>query len=171
MTTVTMEVKQSKILELSNLISQYDNGERENINVNEYSDWGKIVELLKSADIDESIYDDFLVNPTHYKNINAAILYNENWQQEEIEKEQLRIAKLHMTKLDFFKYVLKPNGITYTMLQELLHTDENLNATWQLCNHVYRGDETLNSFIFAKLPTLMPEQLTAIFEQYGVSEE
>lgn len=171
MATVTMETKQSKILELSNLISQYDNGERENINSSEYPQWQVISDMLKRAEISEDIYSDFLQNPTHYNVIDNEIVYNENWQAEAEQKEQERIAMLHITKQDFFEYVVKPHGISYPQLLQIVNSDEDLAASWDLCNHVYRGNEKLNQYIFHQIPNITEEQLTAIFEQHGVSEE
>ncbi len=168
---ITQEEKQSKINELSNLIAQYDNGERENLNAEEYSNWVKIVDMLRHSDIDENIYEDFLIYPTHYKVIDNVIFYNENWAKEEEDAENLRIAKLHMTKYDFFKHILQPNGITYPMLLQVLQTSEEMSAAWDLCQYVYRGDETLNRFIFSQIPNLTPAELTAIFEQYGVTND
>ena len=168
---ITQETKQEKLLELANLINQYDNGERETLNANEYNSWIKIVEMLRAADIDEAIYEDFLINPTHYIIADNTIIYNENWAKEQEEAEQIRIAKLHMTKYDFLKYVLKPNGITYPMLLQVISASEEMSEAWDLCQYVYRGDETLNKFIFEQIPNITPADLTAIFEQYGVADD
>ena len=170
MTTVTMEVKQSKILELSNLISQYNNGERENINTSEYPQWQLISETLKRADIEENIYNDFLVNPTHYKIVDGSITYNENWQTEAEQKEKERIAMLHVTKQDFFEYAIKPFGISYPHLLQIVNSDEDLAASWDLCNHVYRGNEKLNQYIFSQIPIMTEEKLTEIFETHCCAE-
>lgn len=169
MAKISEELKQAKLCELANLIFQYNNGETQNINVAEYDNWVAISEALKVADIQEKIYSDFLANPSHYKIVEGEIVFNKNWQAEEEAKEQQRIALLHMTKLDFFKFVLEPNGITYAQLQAVLSQNDSLKATWELCNHVYRGDETLNQFIFAQIPSLTPEALTEIFEAHKAS--
>lgn len=166
MATVTMETKQSKILELANLILQYDNGERENINAWEYPQWQTISEMLKRANIDESIYSDFLANPTHYKVIENQIVYNNNWEAEAEQKEKERIAMLHITKLDFYEYVLKPFGFSYAQLLQVISSDEDLAATFDLCNHVYRGNEKLNQYIFSQIPSMTEEKLTEIFEAH-----
>ena len=170
MAKISEEVKSAKMGELSNLIQQYENGERENINTSEYDMWVKVLSMLKVATIEENIYDDFLKNPTHYKVENEEIIYNENWEAEAAAKEQQRIAQLHMTKLDFFKNVLQPNGITYAALEQVIATNEILKATWNLCNHVYRGDEVLNEFIFEQIPSLTPKELTRIFERFAVTD-
>ncbi len=163
MTTVTTETKQSKILELSNLISQYDNGERENINTSEYPQWQVISEMLKRADIQESIYDDFLENPSHYSIIDNMIIYNENWQAEAEENEAKRIANLHITKQDFYIHLCKPVGITYKTLTDKI-VELNMQAEWELCNHVYYG--IIKPF-FNALPLKKTDaEIIKIFEQY-----
>lgn len=168
MAKLTTEKKQAKLFELANLIMQYDNGETENINIDEYPTWIKISTMLKDADIEESIYDDFLLNPSHYKISNSMIVYNENWENEELVAEQKRIAMLHITKYDFFKYICKPNNISYEQLTQLINSNEDLAAAWNLCSYVYRGDQTLNNYIFTNIENLTEETLTQIFEEHAV---
>lgn len=163
MTNVTQEIKQSKILELANLISQYDNGERENINSSEYPQWQVISDMLKRAEISEDIYSDFLQNPTHYNVVDNEIVYNENWQAEAEQKEQERIAMLHITKQDFFTYICTPAGISYDTLNSKIE-ELNMKPQWELCNHVYYG-------IIKPFLTVLPlgkteSEIIAIFEKY-----
>ena len=167
------ETKQSKVSEFSNLIYQYENRESKPLTWDEPSaetveGWKRIITLLGDSanSIDASIYEAFLAEPQKYIVVDNKIVLNENYDAEQAAKEQERIAKLHMTKYDFFKYVLEPNGITFAALQEVLATNDALNAAFTLCNHVYRGDETLNAFIFAQIPSLTAEALTAIFEEH-----
>ena len=99
------------------------------------------------------------------------------WEQkEEAEEAQRqaeleRIGKLKMTKYDFYKYVLQPNGITYAQLEQALANNIEAKPAWNLCNHVFRGDETLNEYIKTVIPTITDEVLTEIFEQYGIEGE
>ena len=86
--------------------------------------------------------------------------------QEARLKEAKRIAMLHMTKQDFFNYVCKPYGITYAKLEEVIASNDDLRAAWELCNHVYRGNEQLNNYILTVLPMLTAEKLTEIFEEH-----
>ncbi len=163
MTSVTQEVKQSKILELANLISQYDNGERENINSSEYPQWQVISDMLKRAEISENIYADFLQNPTHYKIVDNKIIYNDNWEAEAQEAEQERISKLHITKQDFYLYLCVPASISYETLKAKI-AELNMEPQWELCNHVYYG--IIQPFLTA-LPLGKTEQeIIEIFEQY-----
>lgn len=87
--------------------------------------------------------------------------------QEARLKEAKRIAMLHMTKQDFFNYVCKPYGITYAKLEEVIASNDDLRAAWELCNHVYRGNEQLNNYILTVLPMLTAEKLTEIFEEHS----
>ena len=81
-------------------------------------------------------------------------------------KEAKRIAMLHMTKQDFFNYVCKPHGVTYSQLEAIVAGNDDLRAAWNLCNHVYRGNEQLNNYILTVLPALTAEKLTEIFEEH-----
>ena len=81
-------------------------------------------------------------------------------------KEAKRIAMLHMTKQDFFNYVCKPYGVTYSQLETIVAGNDDLRAAWNLCNHVYRGNEQLNNYILTVLPALTAEKLTEIFEEH-----
>lgn len=95
------------------------------------------------------------------------------WEQkEEAEEAQRqaeleRIGKLKMTKYDFYKYVLQPNRITYTQLEQALATNTEAKTAWNLCNHVFRGDTTLNTYIKTVIPTITDEILTEIFIEKG----
>lgn len=90
--------------------------------------------------------------------------------QEQKLKEAERIAMLHMTKLDFFNYVCKPYGITYAQLEEVIAGNDDLKANWNLCNHVYRGNEQLNNYILTVIPVLTTEKLNEIFEEHCAKE-
>lgn len=87
------------------------------------------------------------------------------------QAELERIGRLKMTKYDFYKYVLRPNGITYAQLEQAVTANETVKPAWNLCNHVFRGDETLNRYIKTVIPTITDEVLTEIFEQYGIEGE
>lgn len=83
--------------------------------------------------------------------------------------EAERIAKLHMTKYDFFKYVCEPYGITYDALMAVVNSNDSIKAAWNLCNHVYRGNADLNAYILTVIPTLTEEKLNEIFEEHTES--
>lgn len=85
MTKLSNDIKQSKLCELANLIMQYNNGETQNINVDEYEKWVLISGMLNHAEIEENLFDDFLLNPTHYFIEDSEIVLNENWKQDEFD--------------------------------------------------------------------------------------
>ena len=92
-------------------------------------------------------------------------------QEQKEQEERERISMLSVTKLDFLKYVCKPNGITYTKLMEIINSNENLQEVWNLCERVYRGDEFLNKYIAKYIPNLTSDELDRIFMEinnYGV---
>lgn len=81
-------------------------------------------------------------------------------------KEAERVGRLKMTKLDFFKYVVAPTGTSYAQLLEAVGSNDLLKATWDLCNHVYRGDEVMNTYA-TDLLGVSAEQLDEIFKERG----
>lgn len=85
--------------------------------------------------------------------------------------EKKRIQKLYMTKYDFYKYAIKPNNIAYSQLEEILQTNDEMRAAWQLCNNVYRGDKTLCDNIGTIISSLTPEALDKLFIEYGTENE
>lgn len=86
------------------------------------------------------------------------------------EKKE-RIAKMSMTKYDFFKYVCQPYGITYKQLVAAANSTDEMAAAWNLCSAVYRGDEVLCANITKFIPALTEHKLDEIFEQYGTESE
>lgn len=86
-------------------------------------------------------------------------------QKEEQRKEQIR--RLAMTKYDFFKFVCQPNDITYSQLCQLVQSNDEVAAAWDLCGHVYRGDNVLCKYIKEFFPEMTDEKLDEIFEQHG----
>ena len=156
------EKKTEKMCELGNLIAQYNAGERENLNANEYPQWVMIYDMLKSAEIDDEIFDEFISEPEKYKVVNGKIVYNSNWQADANKKEEERIANLHITKRDFFYAFCKPVGITVAQLEAKIE-ELGMESDWKYCNHVYYG--VIKQFLTA-LPLQKTEaQIIAIFEE------
>ena len=87
-------------------------------------------------------------------------------EQKEIEEKE-RIAKLSMTKYDFFKYVCSPYRITYAKLTEFVTSSDEVAAAWNLCARVYRGDEILCKSIKKVIPVMTDNKLDEIFKTYG----
>ena len=89
---------------------------------------------------------------------------SEEYKKKKEQEEHEKLMNSSMTKLDFFKYALVPNGIDYDKLQQILHTNDTLNATWQLCERVYRGDVVLEIAVKEYLPKL---DLDKLFKEHG----
>lgn len=85
----------------------------------------------------------------------------------EVYEKKNALNALCMTKLDFYKFVLSPNGITYDVLLNVLKENIELQATWDLCQNVFRGDDFLNKYIKKYIPNITDEQLDEIFEEHG----
>lgn len=75
-------------------------------------------------------------------------------------------AKLHITKLDFYKLFCEPVGITYDALLEKI-TELNMKAEWELCNHVYYG--VIKPFLTVLPLGKTEEEIVAIFEENNAS--
>lgn len=116
------EKKQSKIFELQNLIAQYNTGERVNINADEYPQWVKILGMLTQAEIDENIFDEFIANPTRYKIEDGRIVFNENWEADELkEKEDAFNKAFFETTLGYIRReVTMLDGTSKTFLTDML---------------------------------------------------
>ena len=87
-------------------------------------------------------------------------------EQKELEEKE-RVAKLSMTRYDFFKYVCQPYGVTYAKLNEFVSSSDEVAAAWNLCARVYRGDETLCAYIKVFIPVMTDSKLDEIFKTYG----
>lgn len=99
------------------------------------------------------------------------ISQTEEYLKKQKQKELERIAKLSMTRYDFFKYVCQPSGISYQQLIAIVNSNDEMAAAWNLCSAVYRGDETLCNNIKKYLPAMTDDALNEIFKQYGTENE
>lgn len=135
------------------------------LNVQVVQDIGELPDgfILITEQEAETIKND----PYWYIVQDGELVKNPNYDEDVEKARKERIAKLGMTKYDFYKYVCLPNDITYTMLMQMVMTNEEIAAAWNLCGHVFRGDETLCKYITDFLPSMTDEVLDAIFEQYG----
>lgn len=127
------------------------------------------VEECNNIQVSKLTYDDYILNPNKYY-IEAGELKSkstEELQEEERLKELERLAKLSMTKYDFFKYVCQPAGISYQQLMSIVNSNDEMAAAWNLCSAIYRGDETLCNNIQKYLPAMTDDALNEIFKQYG----
>jgi hypothetical protein len=115
---------------------------------------------------------------TDNQRINFIVQYNHNlgyvieetetelqalgYTEEEIdEQEKERIAHLTCTKR-VFALMLQELGITYTMLKELIATNELAQLEWDLCVELERGNPLLD--IMAYPLGITSEQLDGLFK-------
>ena len=138
-------------------------------------------EDIENIEVPEDVYNAYSAEPNKYiystesiEGVEAIfdnIYTNPNYEAELQKQEQERIGKLYMTRYDFYKYIVAPSGITYDQLEEIVNSNSDMKAAWNLCGNVYRGDTTLCENIKNYIPTMTDELLTAIFEQFGKQGE
>ena len=88
------------------------------------------------------------------------VLNNEAYKEKQAQKERERIAKLTCTKR-VFALMLQELGITYTMLKELIATNEQAQLEWDLCVELERQNPLLD--VMALQLGITSEQLDGLF--------
>lgn len=120
-----------------------------------------------NCEVSKDVYNRCCKDMDYYIYKDGEIIKNPNYEQQKEQEHRAYLSKLAMTKYDFYKYVCLPNEITYTQLLQMVNSSEDVAAAWNLCGHVFRGDETLCDKITTFLPAMTSDVLDAIFEQYG----
>lgn len=118
---------------------------------------------LINADIPETIRMYHFEYHEMEDTIEEAIVYDET--QEEAEA---RIAKNNRNHIDsltctkrVFALILKQLGISYSMLRELIDSNEDARLEWDLCIELLRGNPLLN--VMGEQLGITPEKLDKIF--------
>lgn len=106
-------------------------------------------------------------DPLWYIVDDGELIKNPDYEEQKEQQYREYLSRLAMTKYDFYKFVCQPNNITYSMLNQMVQTNEEIAAAWNLCGHVYRGDETLCKYIKTFLPNITDEELDTIYEEHG----
>lgn len=106
-------------------------------------------------------------DPLWYIVQDGKLIKNPDYDKQKEEQRKEEIGRLAMTKYDFFKFVCQPNEITYSQLCQLVQSNEEIAAAWDLCGHVFRGDDVLCRYIKEFLPVMTDEILDEIFERHG----
>lgn len=88
------------------------------------------------------------------------VLKDEAWEEKQALIEKERIAKLTCTKR-VFALMLQELGITYTMLKELIATNEQAQLEWDLCVELQRKNPLLD--VMALQLGITSEQLDGLF--------
>ena len=107
-----------------------------NVKDNEIISYSELpVEECENITVSKLVFDDFSENRSKYYVQNGELKAKTAAQmlQEAEQEEKKHIAKMSMTKYDFFKYVCQPYGITYKQLVAAANsTDEQLMKWLQL---------------------------------------
>jgi hypothetical protein len=88
------------------------------------------------------------------------VLKDASWEEKQAQKEKERIAKLTCTKR-VFALMLQELGITYTMLKQLIATNEQAQLEWDLCVELERQNPLLD--VMALQLGITSEQLDGLF--------
>lgn len=102
--------------------------------------------------------------------VDGELVVNPNYEEDKRREEEQGWQLWHMTKYDFFKYVCTPYGITYSALNEILATSDEIAAAWNLCAYVYLGDGLLTNTVKHFIPEITDEILKEIFYEHRVKE-
>ena len=111
-------------------------------------------------EVEEVFYNEFAENPSKYIWDGLQVVENPNYEQEQELKEKERIAKLTCTKR-VFALMLQELGITYTMLKQLIATNEQAQLEWDLCVELERQNPLLD--VMALQLGITSEQLDGLF--------
>lgn len=91
----------------------------------------------------------------------GEVVINPNYEQEQAQKERERLNNLTMTKRVLWLQS-KELGISYQQLKDLIATNEDAQAEWDLCENLKR-DNPLLDIMGAKL-NITPEQIDNMFK-------
>ena len=120
----------------------------------------QLTEGVINLEVDESLYNAYAGNPDMYIWDGKAVVIDPEYEAKQAEKERERIAKLTCTKR-VFALMLQELGISYTMLKELIATNEQAQLEWDLCVELERKNPLLD--VMALQLGITPEQLDGLF--------
>lgn len=101
---------------------------------------------------------------------NNELIVNPNYEEDKRKEEEKEMLYWHMTKYDFFKYICQPYGITYSALTQIINSNDDIAAAWNLCAYVYLGDELLSSTVQQFIPELTIDRLKEIFREHRIKD-
>jgi hypothetical protein len=120
----------------------------------------QLTEGVINLEVEESLYNAYAENPDMYIWDGEAVVIDPEYEAKQAQKEKERIAKLTCTKR-VFALMLQELGITYTMLKELIATNEQAQLEWDLCVELERSNPLLD--VMALQLGITPEQLDGLF--------
>lgn len=120
----------------------------------------QLTEGVINLEVDESLYNAYAENPDMYIWDGLEVVIDPEYEAKQAQKEKERIAKLTCTKR-VFALMLQELGITYTMLKELIATNEQAQLEWDLCVELERSNPLLD--LMALQLGITAEQLDGLF--------
>lgn len=123
---------------------------------------GKI-KFYTEEQLDQEFYNLEKVEETELEYVldgEEYVLKDEAWEEKQEQAEKERIAKLTCTKR-VFALMLQELGITYTILKQLIATNEQAQLEWDLCVELERQNPLLD--VMALQLGITSEQLDGLF--------
>lgn len=120
----------------------------------------QLTEGVTNLEVEEALYNAYAENPDMYIWDGTAVVIDPEYEAKQAEKEKEHIAKLTCTKR-VFALMLQELGITYTMLKELIATNEQAQLEWDLCVELERSNPLLD--VMALQLGITSEQLDGLF--------
>jgi hypothetical protein len=120
----------------------------------------QLTEGVKNLEVDGGLYNAYAENPDMYIWDGLQVIIDPEYEAKQAQKEKERIAKLTRTKR-VFALMLQELGITYTMLKQLIATNEQAQLEWDLCVELERQNPLLD--VMALQLGITSEQLDGLF--------
>jgi hypothetical protein len=123
---------------------------------------GKI-KFYTEQPLDKAFYNLDKVEETNLEYVldgEEYVLKDEAWEEKQAQAERERIGNLTCTKR-VFALMLQELGISYTMLKQLIATNEQAQLEWDLCVELQRSNPLLD--VMALQLGITSEQLDGLF--------
>lgn len=116
--------------------------------------------LAKFYDNVRELPDDYL--PNKYIVVNGELVLNPNYEEEEAEKERIRISHLKCTKRVLVLMLEQLQYNYFDVIQPLIDANRQAKLEWELCVELERSNPLLNT-IGGQLG-ITSEQIDAMFK-------
>ena len=133
----------------------------ENGKINGCGEAQQLDDNVINYEVNEAFYNKFSQNPDKYIWDGLKIIENPNYEEEQAQKEKERVGKLTCTKR-VFALMLQELSITYTILKQLIATNEQAQLEWDLCVELERKNPLLD--VMAMQLGITSEQLDGLFK-------
>ena len=120
----------------------------------------QLTEGVTNLEVEEYLYNLYSENPEMYIWNGEEVVVDPEYEAKQAQKEKERVAKLTCTKR-VFALMLQELGISYTMLKELIATNEQAQLEWDLCVELERSNPLLD--VMALQLGITSEQLDGLF--------